>query len=127
LRQSFAVLWRVEPAILSRRVWEGDHHRTLAETLADSFLERARPQKTSDRHLADQDQDLRLQQSQLGVEPVRAVRHRGGGRPEVAGVLRVAAWEAAHQGGDVCEPSKFFRVAKAGAEHPAVELLARTP
>src|SRR5438034_11456775 len=97
-----------------------DHHRALAETLADAFLERAGTKKARDRHLADQDQDLRLEQAQLSIEPVRAVGHRGGRRPEVAGVLLVAAREAAHQRGDVREPAEFLWIAKTRSEERRV-------
>src|SRR5438270_8903457 len=104
-----------------------DHHRPLAETLADALLERSGSEEARDRHLADEDQDLWLEQAKLSVEPVGAVGHRGGRRPQVSGFLFVAAWKAAHERGDVSEPAKLFCVAKAGAQHPAVELLAGAP
>src|SRR5438309_377868 len=65
---------------------QGHDDRALAEALADPVLEWARTKKALDRHLADRDQDLRREQSQLGVEPVRAVRDAGGRRPQVGGV-----------------------------------------
>src|SRR5437879_3468179 len=101
--------------------------RALAEALADPVLEWARTKKALDRHLSDRDQDLRLEQSQLGVEPVRAVRDAGGRRPQVAGVALVAPGEASHQRRDVGHAAKLLGVAQPGAEHPAVELLAAAP
>src|SRR5207302_2305793 len=103
------------------------YDRALAEALADPVLEWARTKKALDRHLADRDQDLRLEQAQLGVEPVRAVRDAGGRRPQVAGVALVAPGEASHQRCDVGHAAKLLGVAKPGAEHPAVELLAGPP
>src|SRR5947209_1118175 len=106
---------------------QGHDDRALAEALADPVLEWARTKKALDRHLADRDQDLRREQSQLGVEPVRAVRDAGGRRPQVAGVALVAPGEASHQRRDVGHAAKLLGVAKPGAEHPAVELLAGPP
>src|SRR5438045_5435803 len=71
------------------------HHRSLAETVADTLLQRTRAEDARDRHLADQDQCLRPQQPQLGVEPVGAVSDSTRGRWDVPGVLPVAAREAA--------------------------------
>src|SRR5437660_10382731 len=106
---------------------QGHDDRALAEALADPVLEWARTKKALDRHLADRDQDLRLEQSQLGVEPVRAVRDAGGRRPQVAGVALVSPGEASprrHGGGHA---AKLLGVAKPGAGPPAVALLAGAP
>src|SRR5207253_11032759 len=93
--------------------------RALAEALADPVLEWARTKKALDRHLSDRDQDLRLEQSQLGVEPVRAVRDAGGRRPQVAGVALVAPGAASHQRRGVGYGGELLGAAKPGAEDPA--------
>src|SRR6266851_2318741 len=102
-----------------------NHHRPLAEGLAHALLERSRTEEARDRHLADQDHHPRVEQLQLRVEPVRAVGDPFRRRRQVAGVRPVAAGEAPHQGGDVGQAAKLFGVAKARAQHPPVELLAR--
>src|SRR5258708_76809 len=104
-----------------------DHDWTLAETLADAVLEWGRTEESRDRQLPDQDQDLRLEQPQLGIEPVRAIRDCGGRWRPVTGVLPVAPGKAAHQRGDVSEAAKLLGILKAGTQHPAVELLPGTP
>ena len=93
-------------------------------TIADAFLEGAWPEKSSDGELADRDEHFWFQQAQLLVEPVRAVGCARSGRRQVARVLFVPAWKAAHQGGDVGEAAKFSGVLESRAEHPPVELLA---
>src|SRR5207237_9615133 len=99
----------------------------LAEALADPVLEWARTKKALDRHLSDRDQDLRLEQSQLGVEPVRAVRDAGGRRPQVAGVALVAPGEASPHPRAVRHSPQRPRVAIPGSEHCALQLLAGPP
>lgn len=105
-------------------MWQWDHHRALAETLAYAIVQRTRAEKSRDRQLADRDQDLRLQQAKLSVKPVRAIRDRSRLRTQVSGVQPVAPGKAAHQRGDIGQASKLICVSEACANHPAVELFA---
>src|SRR5690349_12912309 len=101
MREPFAILWIVEPAALSRRMWKWNHHRPLTEFLAHARLQRTGPQKAHDRKLTDEDQRTRLQHAQLRIEPVRAVGDAGGRRAKVAGAAQVASGKTPHQRRDV--------------------------
>src|SRR5260370_38832526 len=101
--------------------------RSLAEALADAVLERAGSEEARDRHLADRDEDLGLEELQFRVQPVRAVGDARGRRLQVTCVGPVPAREAWHQRRDVRDAAELLWVAKPRAEHPAVELLAGAP
>src|SRR5712692_8018227 len=102
------------------RKW--NHYRPHAEAPTDAILEAAGSQKADDRHLTDQDQDLRLEELELGVEPVRAVGRSSRRRLQVAGSGAVATGEAARECRDVGEAAELLRSFEPGAHHPAVEL-----
>src|ERR1700687_6049302 len=106
-------------------MWQRDHEWPRAKRPADSRLQRAGAEKARDRHLPDEDENAWLEQLELGFEPVRAVGDGGERGPEVAGAGAVATWEAAHQRRDVGEASELLGACEPGAQHPAVELLAR--
>src|SRR4029077_2050764 len=101
-----------------------DNDRARAEGPADALLQRPGTAKARNRHLADEDDDPRLEQLELSVEPVRAILDCGRRRPEVASAGAVAPGKAAHQSRDVGEVAELFGAREAGAQHPAVELLA---
>src|SRR5712692_8519062 len=115
----------VEPAALARWMWQRDHDGPIAKRPANSRLQSAGAEKARDGHLPDQDENARLEQLELGVEPVRAIGHGSGRRSEIAGARAVATGEAAHQRRDVGEASKLFGAREPGAQHPAIELPAR--
>jgi hypothetical protein len=122
--QQLAILRLVEPAALAGWMGKRDDHRVAAESPAHPVLQPAGTQEALDRHLSDRDQHPWFEDSQLGVEPVRAIGDGDGRRTQVTRAARVAPREAAHQGGDVSEAAKFVGTLESRAHHPAVQLLA---
>src|ERR1700674_3893198 len=117
----------VEPATLTRRMRQRNHHRPVAETLAHAVLEPSPAEETRDRQLPDEDQHLRLQDPTLRLEPVSAVGDCRRRRLQVTGTGAVAAGKAAHERGDVGETPEFLGAIKSSAHHPSIELLAGAP
>src|ERR1700687_340389 len=105
-------------------MWQRNHHRPFAKLPADAIFERTWAEEPSDRQLPDQDQHFRLQDLQLGVEPVRAIGDGFGWRLQVAIAGAIAAGEAPQQRRDVSQPPKLIGACKPCADHPPVELLA---
>src|SRR5258708_39122048 len=103
------------------RQW--DQRRTLTEAFSDAIVQRSGSEKTCDRHLSDEDDHFRLQELQLRVEPVGTVRHGRRRRTQVAGVLAVAAWKAAHQSCGGGQATEVVSGLEPGADHPPVKLL----
>src|SRR5579859_6565822 len=103
---------------------QGNDDWPVAEAMADAVLEPPGAEKPGDRQLADRDHDPGLQHVELGVQPVGTVGDSGRRRPQVARTAWVAPGEAPHERGDVRRRSELFGVSEAGADHPAVELLA---
>src|SRR5258708_12145051 len=92
--------------------------------MANPILEGTGPEEGGDGELPDGDQDLWLEDVQLGVEPVRAVGNRRGRGLEVAVPGAVAPGEAAHERGDVGEVPELLGARETSPHHPPVELLA---
>jgi len=125
--QAIPVARVVEPAALTRRVRQRNHHRPLAEAMADAILEATGPEKARDRELPDEDQNPGSEDAKLGVEPVRAVGDSRRRWLEVAISGAIAAGKAAHERGDVSEVPEVFWAREPCSHHPPVELLAGAP